>query len=291
MGWLQLRLELGGCDPAVVEDALLAAGAIAVTLDDAGDDPIYEPGPEETPLWPATRFTALFPEDAEPALLRAVIVNALGEEPLPAHEFSTLDDRTWEREWLKDFAPMQYGERLWVIPGEHAPPESDALNLYLDPGLAFGTGTHATTALCLEWLDSFGSLAGQRVLDYGCGSGILAVAAALLGADEVIAVDIDPQALEATRVNAERNGVGNRIAMHSIAPTSQYQVIVANILAEPLVALAPRLRALAAPGARLALSGLIERQAEQVAAAYAEWCPLDGRAIRDGWIRLDGTAR
>ena len=306
MGWLLLRLELEGRDPAPVEDALHAAGAIAVTLDDARDDPIYEPAPGELPLWPSTRLTGLFPADAKPAAIRTTLEVTLGPDPVPAHEFVALDDRTWEREWLKDFHPMRFGERLWVVPGEHEPPEPDAINLRLDPGLAFGTGTHQTTALCLEWLDSV-ELDGKRVVDYGCGSGILAVAAALLGAREVLAVDNDPQALVATKENAERNGVSDRIKIAAPrAPLPQEdiaapraplphdvaaEVLVANILAAPLVELAPVFRELVAPGARIALSGLLLRQVDDVRAAYADWCALDECAERDGWVRLSGVAR
>ena len=298
MPWLQLRIELGGRDPAPVEDALLAAGAHAVTLDDARDDPIYEPPLGELPLWPSTRLTGLFAGEADPAILAATLANALGPDPLPPHEFIALDDRTWEREWLKDFKPMRFGSRLWVIPGEHAPPDPAAINLKLDPGLAFGTGTHATTALCLAWLDGL-DLKGKRVVDYGCGSGILAVAAALLGAAEVLAVDNDPQALIATRENAARNGVEElitvvapeEIAAQSAAPTVGFDVLVANILAAPLIVLAPRFRALTAPGARVAVSGLLERQVDDVRAAYAHGCPLDEMAVLDGWVRLSGTTR
>ncbi|MEX0899684.1 MAG: 50S ribosomal protein L11 methyltransferase [Gammaproteobacteria bacterium] len=299
MPWLQLRIELGGRDPAPVEDALHAAGAFAVTLDDARDDPIYEPPPGELPLWPSTRLTGLFPGDADRAILAASLENALGPDPLPVHEFTALDDRTWEREWLKDFKPMRFGKRLWVIPGEHEAPDPRAINLELDPGLAFGTGTHATTALCLVWLDGL-DLKGKRVVDYGCGSGILAVAAALLGAAEVLAVDNDPQALIATRENAERNGVGHLIATpRASLPRSPLpletpfvgDILVANILAAPLIALAPRFAALTARGALVAVSGLLERQAEEVRAAYASWCALDETGERDGWVRLSGTKR
>lgn len=298
MPWLQLRIELDGRDPAPVEDALHAAGAFAVTLDDARDDPIYEPPPGELPLWPSTRMTGLFPGEADAAILGATLENALGPDPLPVHEFTALDDRTWEREWLKDFHPMQFGERLWVIPGEHEAPDPNAINLKLDPGLAFGTGTHATTALCLAWLDGI-DLNGKRVVDYGCGSGILAVAAALLGAAEVLAVDIDPQAVLATKENAERNGVAHLIAAQSAAPADQSpaespiqaDVLVANILAAPLIMLAPRFEAMTAPGALVAVSGLLERQADEVRTAFASWCPLDELGEREGWVRLSGTKR
>ncbi|MCA1798336.1 MAG: 50S ribosomal protein L11 methyltransferase [Xanthomonadaceae bacterium] len=164
--WLLLRMELAGRAPAEVEAALNAVGAQAITLDDAADDPVLEPAPGETPLWPSTRVTGLFPGIADRELLRAALANALSADPLPPHEFIGLDDRSWEREWLKDFKPLRFGKRLWVVPGEHAPPDPGAVNLLLDPGLAFGTGTHATTALCLEWLDGV-DLRGRSVCDYG----------------------------------------------------------------------------------------------------------------------------
>ena len=299
MGWLLLRLELEGRDPGPVEDALHAAGAIAVTLDDARDDPIYEPAPGELPLWPSTRLTGLFTADAKPEAVRTTLEVTLGPDPVPAHEFVALDDRTWEREWLKDFHPMRFGERLWVVPGEHEPPEPDAINLRLDPGLAFGTGTHQTTALCLEWLDSI-DLDGRTVVDYGCGSGILAVAAALLGAREVLAVDNDPQALVATTENAERNGVARKVRIaapraplprRAPLPDEAFEVLVANILAAPLIELALVFREMVAPGGRVALSGLLLRQVNDVRAAYADWCALDEVGERDGWVRLSGVAR
>ncbi len=283
---------MSGADPGPLEDALLATGAVAVTMDDAGDDPIYEPGPGELPLWPTTRITGLYPGTTDADVLRAALLNAVAPDAFPPHEFLMLDDRTWEREWMKDFRPMQFGQRLWVIPGEYTPPDTAAVNLLLDPGLAFGTGTHATTALCLEWLDAAMDLKDARVVDYGCGSGILAVAAALLGAREVLAVDNDPQALVATRANAERNGVADRIrtCLPADAPeTWQADLLVANILAAPLILLATRFDALMRPGARLAVSGLIARQVDEVRAAYTQWCPLDELVETDGWVRLAGT--
>src|SRR5690606_38564852 len=196
---------LGGLELDAVEDALLEAGAVAVTYKDAADDPVFEPWPGEMPLWRQTRVTGLFPADSDISSVRAVLLAALALEHLPEHHIEILEDRDWSREWLKNFRPVQFGRRLWVVPTAYTPPESDAVNLVLDPGLAFGTGTHPTTALCLEWLDTLagnGELEGRMVLDYGCGSGILAIAAALLGAERVVATDIDPQALLATRDNA-----------------------------------------------------------------------------------------
>lgn len=285
-------MELAGLEPDAVEDALLALGAQAITLEDGGDAPIYEPPPGTAPLWPNTRLLALFDAGTERTLVRAGLAGALGIDPLPPHEFAVLEARAWEREWLKHFAPMRFGERLWVVPGECEPPAPDACNVLLDPGLAFGTGTHQTTALCLAWLDGDTGLPGCRLVDYGCGSGILAVAAAKLGAAEILAVDTDPQALRATRANAERNGVQDRIRACSpdeIPGDWQSERLVANILAAPLVGLAPRFRDLLEPGGSLALSGLLARQVAEVRAAYAAWCELDAPALLDGWARLDGV--
>lgn len=293
-GWLQLRMEVASDATSAVEDTLLTLGAIAVTLDDAGDDPIYEPAPGEEPLWPTTRVTGLFPGVTSADALETALQGAFAPSPMPAHELLSLDDRHWEREWLKDFKPMRFGSRLWVIPGEHEPPEPDALNIALDPGLAFGTGTHATTALCLEWLDGCNDLAGASVIDYGCGSGILAVAAALLGAERVLAVDNDPQAVTATELNAARNGVSDRITAclpDAVPADATADILVANILASPLIGLAPRFDALMRPGACIAISGLIERQVDEVRGAYADWCPLLELAQQDGWVRLAGTKR
>lgn len=293
-GWLQLRMEVASDATSEVEDALLALGAIAVTLDDAGDDPIYEPAPGEEPLWPTTRVTGLFPANTTRGELESGLGDAFAPAPTPAHELLALDDRLWEREWLKDFKPMRFGSRVWVIPGDHEPPQPDALNIALDPGLAFGTGTHATTALCLEWLDGRDDLKGAFVIDYGCGSGILAVAAALLGAERVLAVDNDPQAVTATGLNAARNGVSDRITacLPDAAPmVAGADVLVANILAAPLIGLAPRFADLTRPGASIAVSGLIERQVEDVRSAYDSWCPLSELAQQDGWVRLAGTKR
>jgi ribosomal protein L11 methyltransferase len=294
-GWLQLEFPLGERDAERVSDALDAAGAIAVTMTDAGDDPIYEPPPGASPLWANTRVTALFDPAEDSAARLAALETALGA-PLGAHRFATLDDRDWAREWLKDFKPMRFGERLWVVPTAYAPPEPDAVNIVLDPGLAFGTGSHPTTALCLEWLDALardGGLAGRTLVDYGCGSGILAIAAARLGAARVFAVDLDPQALAATRENAERNGVAARVlALSPDAPALRAaDALVANILAGPLRDLAPTLMDLLAPGAPFALSGVLADQADEVSAAYAPRAALGPVARKGDWVRIDGHRR
>ena len=214
MPFLQLTLNVDKADPAPFEAALFALGASAVSLADAADDPILEPKPGELPLWPTVIVTALFSHDANPAAIIATLQSQFAS--LPRHSFDVIEDRAWEREWLKDFTPMQFGKRLWVCPGGMQPPAGDTVGgdariiIDLDPGMAFGTGTHPTTALCLEWLDS-AELADRHVIDYGCGSGILAIAALKLGARTALALDIDPQAILATRDNAERNGVSGRL--------------------------------------------------------------------------------
>lgn len=293
--WLQLQLRSKRDDVARLEDALLECGALAVTQEDSGDEPILEPGVGETPLWPDVTTTALFEGDADAAGLEQALTQLYGA--LPSRAWETVQDRAWEREWMEQFEPIRCGQRLWICPSWHLPPEPGAVNLLLDPGLAFGTGTHPTTALCLEWLDGL-DLAGKRVIDYGCGSGILGIAALLLGAREVIAVDNDPQALLATRDNAERNGI-EPARLTVLAPeqvTTQTagqpaDILVANILAEPLVQLAPRLATLVRPGGQLCLSGLIQHQGALVSDAYREQFEFESPASRDEWLRLNATKR
>lgn len=296
MPFLQLTLTIGSADPAPFEDALLAAGATSITLEDAEDTPVLEPAPGTTPLWPSVRVKALFDEDAS----RADIANVLQTElpqPLPELNFDLIEDRAWEREWLKDFRPMRFGERLWVCPGGQIPDDhiedgESRVTLMLDPGLAFGTGTHPTTALCLEWLDG-AELAGKRVLDYGCGSGILAIAALKLGAREALAVDIDEQALSATRENADRNEIGSALRVGGVDEVGDFRadIVLANILAEPLKQLAPRFADLIVPGGRIVLSGILVSQVSEVASRYAAWFDIAPAALRDDWARLDGVRR
>ncbi|HEY0683917.1 MAG TPA: 50S ribosomal protein L11 methyltransferase [Steroidobacter sp.] len=301
MAFLQLILPIGAADPAPYEDALLAAGASSITLEDEGDDPVLEPLPGTTPLWPRVRLKALFDGDVDPEDVRQILNDELSgalAEPLGRARFETLADRAWEREWLKDFKPMRFGNRLWICPGGQQPdPEQlrdspSPVLIELDPGLAFGTGTHPTTALCLEWLDT-AAVAGKRVIDYGCGSGILAIAAAKLGAAEVVGIDIDPQALLATHDNAERNRVSHLISAH-LADDSQdapADILLANILAGPLESLAPAFAARVRAGGRLVLSGILLNQAEAVATTYAPWFDIAPVVVRDDWARLDGVRR
>jgi len=287
---LQLTLDIGSRDPAPFEDALFELGALSVTLEDAADDPVLEPAPGETPLWPTVVVKAVFGAGSDADVLAAYLAQALPDAPAPL--FETLPDKPWEREWLKDFKPMRFGQRLWVCPGGLPAGAPDAIRIELDPGLAFGTGTHPTTALCLEWLDSH-DLAGQDAVDYGCGSGILAIAAAKLGAGSVLAMDIDPQGLIATRQNAERNCVAGRIAVTGdpqLAADST-DLLLANILAGPLVELAPRFAQAVRPGGHLALSGLLLEQADSVTSAYRPWFDITTAATRDGWALLAGRRR
>jgi len=287
---LQLTLDIGSRNPAPFEDALFELGAVSVTLEDAADDPVLEPAPGETPLWPTVLVKAVFGAEADADVIAACLSQALPDAPSP--RFEALPDKAWEREWLKDFKPMRFGRRLWVCPGGLPAGAPDAVRIELDPGLAFGTGTHPTTALCLEWLDSQGPR-GLEVVDYGCGSGILAIAAAKLGAGSVLAMDIDPQALIATRENAERNGVSDRIAgtADPQLAAGSADLLLANILAGPLVELAPRFAQAIRPSGHLALSGLLEEQADTVTAAYRPWFDIRTAATRDGWALLAGRRR
>jgi ribosomal protein L11 methyltransferase len=292
--FLQLTLDIGTRSPEPYEDALFELGALSVTLLDAADNPVLEPAPGQTPLWPTVVVRAHFDATAdamaiEQALRACPQLDALLQS---APAFVSVADRAWEREWLKDFRPMQFGRRLWVCPGGQSPGSADAIRVELDPGLAFGTGTHATTAQCLEWLDSGAGtwLEDATVLDYGCGSGILAVAALKLGARCAVAMDIDPQALLATQQNAARNGVLDlvQITADREADGVFADVVVANILAGPLIELAPLLASRVRQGGKIAVSGLLIEQAVAVAAAYAPWFDIGLTGARDGWGLLTG---
>jgi ribosomal protein L11 methyltransferase len=287
---LQLTIDIGSRDPAPYEDALFELGAVSVTLEDAADDPVLEPAPGETPLWPTVVVKAVFGAGVDADVLTACLAQALPDAPAP--RFEVLPDKPWEREWLKDFKPMRFGRRLWVCPGGLPAGAADAIRIELDPGLAFGTGTHPTTALCLEWLDGQ-EIAGRAVVDYGCGSGILAIAAAKLGAGSVVAMDIDPQALIATHQNAERNGVSACIDVtcNPLLTAGSADLVLANILAGPLVELAPRFAQVLRPGGHLALSGLLLEQADTVTSAYRPWFDIGTAANRDGWALLAGRRR
>lgn len=289
MPQLSLSFELGGLDLQRAEDACFDCGALAVTLSDCRDDAVLEPLPGEVRIWPATRVQALFaPESAGPELVNRLA----GALQLPAASIvaTAVADKAWEREWLRDFHALRFGRRLWVRPSHEQVDQPGAVVVELDPGLAFGTGTHASTALCLEWLDSL-TAAPARVIDYGCGSGILGIAALKLGAGEVQAFDIDPQALLATRENAARNGVEARLHIVSSATGLQpgADVLLANILAGTLIDLTAELCSLLRPGGRYVLAGILAEQQDDVAQAFARWSDVSLFGQRGDWVALTGT--
>lgn len=292
MTWQQFSMRLDALDSKDVEAALAAAGALSVTLTDAGDDPVLEPAPGETPLWHDTRVTALFAAEDNVTEIASQLARALGVDKLPPWSVETLEDRDWEREWLRDFKPMRFGRRLWICPhGSDAP--ADAVVVRLEPGLAFGTGTHATTALCLEWLDGL-DLEGCSLLDYGCGSGVLAVAALRLDCRRAVATDIDSQALTATRDNADRNDVADRLSVVA-APdvmNETFDFVVANILAGPLETLAESLVTRLSSGGELALSGIISGQVDKMQSTYGRWIDFEPPVTRhqggQTWALLKG---
>ncbi len=287
MSWLQLHIATDPDHADAFQDALEALGAGAVTLTDGADQPVFEPPPGARPLWRTTVVTALFSDDTD----TDAILARLGDQGLvfADHRVEALADQVWERAWMADFQPMRFGERLWIVPSWSDAPEPDAVNLKLDPGLAFGTGTHDTTALCLEWLEQT-DLDGKRILDFGCGSGVLAIAALLLGAERVVCVDIDPQALTATRQNAETNGVADRIAtcLPEAFVAAPADFVLANILAGPLKTLAPTLAGQLKPGGRLVLAGLLDRQAEELHTCYAPYLRFEPDLSQEGWTRIAG---
>ena len=288
MPFLQLEFETDAFAAENLESACVAAGAFAVTLTDAADAPIFEPEPGATPLWPRVRVSSLYCAATQRARITEVLTAALGSIPAGL-VFSEVADRIWEREWLADFRPMCFGARLWICPHEQSVSAADAVIVRLDPGLAFGTGTHATTALCLEWLDA-ARLTGREVIDYGCGSGILAIAAVKLGARRALAVDHDAQALLAVRENATRNGVEQEVEIFKPNATlPRTDVLLANILAQPLIELAMRFQTLLSSGGQLVLSGILREQVQAVAVAYRPWFKISPPVFRGDWVRLDGV--
>ncbi|WP_462319882.1 50S ribosomal protein L11 methyltransferase [Halochromatium sp.] len=305
MAWIELELLADRDAAPLIEAALENAGALAVTLDDGNDglvDPVVnsaepswnphqvlEPAPGETPLWRQLRITALFDDSPAGSMQAEAASQRLAAQCLAPPSLHRLEDQPWERIWLEGLKPQRFGERLWVCPRGQTVDRADAVVIDLDPGLAFGTGHHATTALCLEWLDR-APLAGSTLIDFGCGSGILAIAALKLGAARAIAVDHDPQALEATLENAQINAVGERLCVYEPEqlPRQVADLLVANILAGPLVALAPSLSQLTKQGGLIALSGILKHQAEMVSNAYRASFALEPPLERDDWVLIAG---
>ncbi len=291
MPHLAVTLALDDLDAERVEEACFEFGALSISYTDQRDDAILEPAPGEFRLWPHSRLQALFSFDMSPLELVAGLAHVLHLDPARIG-IEALADRAWEREWLRDFHPMRFGTRLWVAPHHANVHTEGAVIVRLDPGLAFGTGTHATTAMCLTWLDEF-MQPGRRVIDYGCGSGVLAVAAAKLGSRQACAFDIDPQALTAAHDNAAANDVLDVVqivARDEDLPAAS-DVLLANILCGPLCQLAARFASLVASGGRIVLAGMLAPQADEVTRAHAPWFDIAPYATRDGWTTLAGIRR
>jgi len=287
--WQQVHITIPKEQLQEVEDFLLSIGAISTTYKDAGDNPVLEPLPGETPLWPELIVTGLFDQKKNINTVMNIIdrhypeLNAVQEE---------LKDQDWERSWMDDYQPMSFGHRLWVVPTTMEAPDSQAINLRLDPGLAFGTGTHPTTSLCLQWLDQH-DVSDKTILDYGCGSGILAIAALLLGASMADGVDIDPQAITASIDNAKTNHVNDKLSVYlpDNYQAKAYDVVMANILSGPLAELAPALSQYTKKNGNIILSGILEEQAESIRQVYQQWFEMAPIVVHDGWAMLSGIKK
>jgi ribosomal protein L11 methyltransferase len=289
MAWHQISVVTNESTAPELSDFFSELGAVSVTYSDAEDEPVYEPAIDQTKIWSNTKVTALFELDADPDVVQTLVFNQFIGQPLHAWHSEVLQDQAWERAWMEHFHPMKFADKLWICPTGQEHDEPGTVCMTLDPGLAFGTGTHPTTALCLEWLAGH-DLKDKIVIDYGCGSGILAVAALLLGARHAHAVDIDPQALTASQYNAEKNQVQDRISYYlpeQFSPITA-DIVVANILAKPLIELSASIAALVRPGGQLILSGILNEQADSVAEAYRSKGLAVAEAIsQEDWCRLD----
>ncbi len=291
--WRQLSVAATEAQAESLSDRFFALGAQSVSFQDEGDQPLFEPKPGETPVWRNTRVIALFEADIDLSRVRSALLDGFDAENLSDWREEEIQDRAWERAWLDHFHPMQFGRRLWIVPtGFEMPRQADAVCVNLDPGLAFGTGTHPTTALCLQWLDGQ-ALWGKTLVDFGCGSGILTVAALLLGAEKAVATDIDPQALIATADNARKNSVAARVdcCLPPQMPVIQADLLLANILANPLIELAGQLAGYVRPGGALVLSGILREQADAVGRAYEPYFVMDEPVFLEDWVRLSGVRR
>jgi len=290
MPWQQCSID---CDEAMTDalsDYLESLGALSVTLSDAGDQPLFEPPPGATPLWQAVTVNALFDADCDITLVTQLLQQNYATLTAAAMRWEFIGDKDWERECLDQFKPMLFGQRTWVVPSWESVAAQDAVKIILDPGLAFGTGSHPTTALCLEWLDGNAPLP-DKVLDVGCGSGILSIAACKLGAKHVFATDIDPQALLAIEDNARKNNCLEQISasLPEHMTSSGFNLIVANILANPLIEMADTLASLLLPNAKIVLSGILKHQAASVVDRYNQWFILDPITEKEDWVRITGV--
>jgi len=294
MAWLQLVLQANTEQAEILSDILSVAGSSAVTLRDAADQPLYEPPIGETPLWSHTEVIGLFDANTDIDEVLLLVTEKSGH--CPSYTLNPLEDKDWVREWMAHFKPTQFGQHLWVVPShyeeQHLALYPDATNILLDPGLAFGTGTHPTTAMCLEYLEEQPAL-NQHVIDYGCGSGILAIAAAKLGAKTIMAIDNDPQAVLATEENARKNAVQDllEIQLPEPVPTQQADLLIANILAKPLIDLSSHLASLVKSNGRIALSGILAEQADDVLAAYSTMFDMKIFKQQDDWVCLHGRKK
>jgi len=294
MSWLSITIETDCQHAEMLADALLEAGALSASIEDADagtprETPQFgEPGSVTTPGWERSKIVALLESDTDARSLIASCASIAGLETVPSFTQDVVAEQNWVQLTQSQFDPIRVSERLWIVPSWHEAPDPEAIVLVLDPGMAFGTGSHPTTRLCLEWLER-SVTPGISILDYGCGSGILAIAAAKLGAGEILGVDIDAQAVSAAKCNAERNEVSARFDDSAKEIRGQFDIVVANILSNPLKALAPAICAHVAPGGRLALSGILAEQSEDLIAAYSPYLALEVADSRDGWVCLSGS--
>jgi ribosomal protein L11 methyltransferase len=297
MPWVQITLSSSPENSEFLEDMLLLCGAGAVSMLDGADQPVFEPIKGTTPLWQDTQVMGLFEADTDGDALLDYLGNgwqaAFANTPFPNYKLEILEDKDWERQWMDRFEPLQFGSRLWVCPSWKPVPDPMAVNLMLDPGLAFGTGSHPTTALCLQWIAEQ-DWQGKTVIDYGCGSGILAIGAMLMGAERVLGVDNDTQALTATKDNAQRNGIAAQaipVFLPEDTPQEAVDVMLANILAGPLIEMAAHLAELTKVRGLITLSGILEHQADAVVEAYSPWFDMHTVVSKDEWVRIDGIKR
>lgn len=291
MPWIQIKLGTTDKKAKKISNMLAGFGAVSVTYMDTVDNPVYEPLPGETKLWTNTTVIGLFDAQIDPKPITDFFFSHFGDKL--TYKVEQLEDKDWVREWMDQFHPLQCGKRLWICPSWCEIPDQNAVNVMLDPGLAFGTGTHPTTSMCLSWLDSL-DLNNKSVVDFGCGSGILAVSALKLGADHVVGIDIDPQAIEASTANAERNNVLDKLSLY--LPENQPKeisadVLVANILAGPLRELAPLLASMVKPNGIFAISGIIESQCAELKEIYSQWFELDEPCFKEEWCRISGRKK
>ncbi|AOT09606.1 50S ribosomal protein L11 methyltransferase [Pseudoalteromonas luteoviolacea] len=290
MAWIQIRIDANTETADLISDLLMDIGCPSVTFIDSQNTPVYEPKPGEVILWPETTVIGLFEATHD---MQSVVDYLTEQMPqAPKYKIEQLEDKDWEREWMDNFHPIKFGERLWICPSWRDIPDPDAVNVLLDPGLAFGTGTHATTSLCLQWLEAQ-DLSGKTVVDFGCGSGILGIAAIKLGAERVIGIDIDPQALVASRDNAQRNGVADQLEVYlpENQPEFKADIVVANILAQPLRELHEIILGFLKPQGAIAMSGILEEQAQSVADVYAPYIELDAIKQEGEWTRVSGITK